>query len=323
MDTKIPFGSRSTADDVLAGVDLSGRTVLVTGCNSGIGFETSRALAAHGAHVVGLARTLEKARDACQRAGGSSTPVRCNLADLSSVMEATCAVRRLGRPLDAIVACAGIVGSKELQVREGVEQQFLVNYISHFALINGLIDIVPDQLGRIVIVSSSASVQQAPKQGILFDNLDGQLFYNQFVFYGHSKLAIALYAKELSRRLAPRGIAVNSLHPGSIRDTGLFRSLGFPLTIVLRVASMFFKSVPQGAATQTLLAGSPLVKGITGEYWADCQVSQGSAFLNDRIMTERLWAVSETILSRHAALFGRNATAGAILAHTLKGNTGI
>ena len=265
MSKSIPFGPRSTADDVLAGLDLSGRTIVITGCNSGIGFETFRALAAHGAHVIGLARTLEAARDACQRAGGSSTPVACDLADLDSVIAATNAVRTLGRSLDALVASAGIMGSKELRLREGVELQFLVNHIGHFVLINGLIDMVPDHTGRVVIVSSSGSVQQAPKQGILFDNLDGHRFYKPFSFYGQSKLACALFAKELSRRLAPRGIAVNSLHPGAVGGTRLQRNLGFPFTASLPIASFFMKSVPQGAATQTLLAASPLVEGISGD----------------------------------------------------------
>jgi WW domain-containing oxidoreductase len=300
MSIDIPFNSRSTADDVLAGLNLTGRTILITGCNSGIGFETFRALVARGAHVIGLARTLNAARDACQRAGGSSTPVQCNLADLESVSEAARVVRKLERPLDAIVACAGIVGSAKLEVREGVELQFLVNHIGHFALVNGLIDLVRDRTGRVVIVSSSASIQQAPKQGILFDNLDGHEFYKQFVFYGQSKLAEALYAKELSRRVAARGIAVNSLHPGAIHGTGLFRNFGFPLNVVMRVAGMFFKSVPQGAATQTLLAASRLVEGISGEYWADCQISKGSVHLNDQIMAGRLWEVSEKIVGRQA-----------------------
>jgi WW domain-containing oxidoreductase len=300
MRPSIPFGPRSTADDVLAGLDLSGRTMVITGCNSGIGFETFRALAARGAHVIALARTLEAAQDACQRAGGSSTPVACDLADLDSVSAAIHAVLRLGRSLDTIVAGAGIMGAKYLQVRYGVELQFLVNHVGHFALINGLIDRVPNQTGRIVIVSSSASIQQAPKQGILFDNLDGHRFYKPFTFYGQSKLACALFAKELSHRLAARGIAVNSLHPGAVRGTGLNRGLGFPFSAILRIARHFMKSVPQGAATQTLLAASPLVDGISGEYWADCQIGTGSKFLSDRPTAELLWTVSEQIATTHA-----------------------
>jgi WW domain-containing oxidoreductase len=299
MSKPIPFGRHSTADDVLAGLDLSGRTILITGCNSGIGFETFRALACHGAHVIGLARDLPAAREACRRAGGLSSAVACDLANLDSVIEATRTVRELDRPLDAIVASAGIMGTKELLVRNGVELQFLVNHVGHFALINGLMDLVTDHTGRIVIVSSSGSIQQAPKQGILFDNLDGHRFYKPFTFYGQSKLACAIFAKELSRRLAPRRIVVNSLHPGAVRGTGLNRGLGFPFTAILSVARHFMKSVPQGAATQTLLAASPLVDGISGEYWVDCQIGKGSSFLNDPAMAERLWTTTEEIVATH------------------------
>src|ERR1700691_1428893 len=301
MQGSIAFGRRSTADDVLAGLDLSGRTILVTGCSSGIGFETFRALAARGAHVIGLARSREAARFACERVGGSSTPVACDLANLGSVNAACAAVLKLGRSLDAIVASAGLMGSTRLDVREGVELQFLVNHVGHFALINGLVNRVPDQTGRVVIVSSSASIQQAPKPGILFDNLDGHRFYKPFSFYGQSKLACSLFAKELSRRLAPRGIAVNSLHPGAVGGTRLNRNLRFPYSAVLRIARHFMKTVPQGAATQTLLAASPLVEGISGEYWVDCQIAEGSRFLEDRAMAERLWSTSERIVASHAA----------------------
>jgi WW domain-containing oxidoreductase len=298
MSPRIPFGRKSTADDVLAGLTLTGKTVAITGCNSGIGFETMRALATHGAHVIGLARTWEGADGACRRVGGATTPIACDLSDLSSVRQAIDAVRSLDRPVDTVITNAGIMASNKLQVRHGVEMQFLVNYLSHFLLITEVLDLVPDQTGRVVIVSSRASVDQAPKEGILFDNLDGHEFYSPFAFYGQSKLAAALFAKELSRRLKSRGIDVNSLHPGAVRGTGLARHFAFPLNIVMKVASLFMKSVPQGAATQVLLAASPLVAGISGEYWADCHVSRGSKFLNDAHMSERLWEESKAIVAK-------------------------
>src|SRR6202165_2483958 len=160
-----PFGARSTADKVLAGIDLTGKRIVVTGCNSGIGFETMSALGANGAQVLGLARSLRDAEVACAKAGPSCLPVACDLADLGSIAAAARTIRALEVPLDAIVANAGIANLPTLQTRYGVEMQFLVNHVGHFALVNGLIDIVRDGAGRIVIVSSSASINQAPAEG--------------------------------------------------------------------------------------------------------------------------------------------------------------
>jgi WW domain-containing oxidoreductase len=150
-----------------------------------------------------------------------------------------------------------------------------------------------------VIVSSSASTEFAPKEGIMFENLDGSRFYKPFTFYGQSKLANALFARELSRRLAPRQIAVNSLHPGAVGGTGLQRTLRFPFTLIMPIARLFMKSIAQGAATQTLLAVSPLVAGVTGKYWSACQVSQGNTFLDQPLIAERLWRTSEEIVAAH------------------------
>ena len=300
MNSSNPYGARSTADDVLSGVNLAGKTILVTGCNSGLGLETIKVLSAHGARIIGLARSLDSAQKACANAGASATPVACDLSDLASVSIAIDTIRRLGTPLDAIVTNAGIAAPSKLDVRYGVELQFLVNHISHFYLVTRLIDLVPDQTGRVVIGSSSSSTDQAPKEGILFDNLDGHRYYKPFTFYGQSKLATALFAKELSSRLAGRGIAVNSYHPGATRGTNLNVNLSLPLRLVLQVAQLFMKSVPQGAATQTMLAASPLIQGTTGEYWSDCHVAKGSKFLADQALATRLWNVSEQLISEHS-----------------------
>jgi WW domain-containing oxidoreductase len=303
-----PFGARSTADQVLAGVDLTGKHIVVTGCNSGLGFETMNALAANGAHVLGLARSLGAAAAACKRAGPTCKPVACDLADLDSVAAAAAEIRALAIPLDAIVANAGIAALPTLQTRHGVEMQFLVNHVGHFALVNQLVEIVRDGTGRIVIVSSSASIKRAPAEGIMFDNLDGNRSYQPFEFYGQSKLAAALYAKELSRRLLGRGIAVNSVHPGATKGTQLNKYLRWPLTLVVAVAKLFMRNAQRGAATQALLAASPQVAGITGEYWADCRIAAGSPLLADDGLALRLWEVSERIVA------GRSAPAAALQA---------
>jgi WW domain-containing oxidoreductase len=302
MINPIPFGSRSTADKVLAGIDLTGKRFVITGCNSGIGFETMNALAANGAHVIGLARSLQDASAACAKAGPSCTPLGCDLGDLESIAAAVAAIHNLHEPLDAIIANAGIASPPALNTRYGVEQQFLVNHLGHFALINDLVDQVRGGSGRIVIVGSNASITQAPAEGIMFDNLDGRQFYDPFMFYGQSKLANGLYAKELSRRLSARGIAANSLHPGATRGTGLNRSLKVPLKIALWAARGFMKSPARGAATPALLAASPQVSGITGEYWANCRVVRGNPLLEDAELARRLWDVSEQIIAQQRAL---------------------
>jgi WW domain-containing oxidoreductase len=296
-----PFGARSTADKVLAGIDLTGKRFVVTGCNSGIGFETMSALCANGAQVFGLARSLADAEIACGKAGPSCVPVACNLADLDSVAAAAGTIRALEVPLDAIVANAGIANLPTLQTRYGIELQFLVNHIGHFALVNELSGLVRNVTGRIVIVSSSASINQAPAEGIMFDNLDGHRFYKPFTFYGQSKLANSLFAKELSRRLSTRAIAVNSLHPGAARGTGLNKNVSLPLHVALSAARLFMKSAPRAAATQALLAANPSVSGITGEFWSNCQIAKGNPLLEDVELAKRLWEVSDDIVARRGA----------------------
>jgi WW domain-containing oxidoreductase len=296
-----PFGARSTADKVLAGVDLSGKRIVVTGCNSGLGFESMSALAANGALVIGLARSFADATAACEKAAPGCIPVACDLADLDSVAAAADTIRALDAPLDAVIANAGIAHPPTLQICGGVEKQFFVNHIGHFALVNRLTDLIRNGTGRIVILSSRASIDQAPAEGIMFDNLDGRRFYDPFLFYGQSKLANALFAKELSRRLTHRGIAVNSVHPGATRGTGLNANLTMPLKAVQWAATPFLKSPARGAATQALLAASPQVAGLTGEYWANCQIARGNTLLENPQLAGRLWDVSRDIVARHGA----------------------
>jgi WW domain-containing oxidoreductase len=298
MASSIPHGSGSTANQVLAGVDLTRKKILVTGCDEEIGFETMKSLAANGAHVFGLASSVVSATSACEQVGRSATPVACDLADLESIVAAAKTIRGLHVSLDAIVANAEVAIPPTLRTSYGVELQFLGNHIGHFALVNQLLDLVRNGTGRIVIASSSASITQAPAEGIMFDNLDGHRFYDPLTFYGQSKLAIALYAKELSRRLRRRAIAVNSLHLGAPRSRGLREGLLLPLQVVRSKVQRFMRSASQGAATGALLAASPSVTGITGEYWSDCQVAKGNPLLNDGELAKRLWEVSTQIVQR-------------------------
>jgi NAD(P)-dependent dehydrogenase (short-subunit alcohol dehydrogenase family) len=296
-----PFTSRSTADNVLAGVDLSRKHFVVTGCSSGIGFETMSALAANGAQVIGLARSIAAAKAACASTGSSCVPIACDLSDLDSVTAAAESIRNLKAPLDAFIANAGIARLPTLRVRYGVEMQFLVNHIGHFALVNHLCDIVRNDTGRIVIVSDDSCIDHAPAEGIMFDNLDGRRFYHPVVFYGQSKVATALYAQELSRRLKARGVAVNSLHPGATKGTGLNRHLPRPFALMRCFSQLFNRNAQHAAATQALLAASPHVAGISGEYWSDCQIADGHPLAGDGDLAKRLWEVSERIVATQHA----------------------
>jgi WW domain-containing oxidoreductase len=298
MVGSIPHGARSTANQVLAGVDLTRKWILVTGCDEEIGFETMNALAANGAHVFGLANSLAGAQRACNAIGPRATPIECDLADLDTVAAASQMIRGLQVSLDAIIANAEVTSPPTLRTRFGVELQFLSNHIGHFALVNQLLERVRNGTGRIVIVSSSASVRQAPAEGIMFDNLDGHRFYDPMTFYGQSKLAVALYAKELSRRLRRRAISVNSLHAGATKGADLRKDLFRPLRAVGSTVQQFMRSVGQRAATAALLAASPSVSGITGEYWSDCQVVKGNPLLNDGELAQRLWRASVQIVER-------------------------
>jgi WW domain-containing oxidoreductase len=300
MGKTASFGSHSTADKVLAGIDLTGKNVVVTGCTSGLGFETMNALTSNGAHVFGLARSLDEAAAACRRAGPFTTPVACDLSDLESVAAAAEAIGG-GTPLDVIVANAGVAHLPAPEVRYGVERQFLVNHLGHFALVRALQERLRPGAARVVIVSASAGVSHAPAEGIMFDNLDGRRSYDPLTFYAQSKFANALHAKELSRRLAPRGITVNSLHPGATRGTRLHKSSRLAFRIALSAAQPFMRSPAQGAATQALLAGSPLIEGITGEYWFNCAVARAHPLIDDLQLARRLWSLSENIIERHSS----------------------
>jgi WW domain-containing oxidoreductase len=249
------------------------------------------AFAANGATVIGLARTIPAATEACAAASPLCIPVACDLADLDSIAAAVRAIHGSGGALDAIVANAGVANLPSLDTRYGVEMHFMANHIGHFALVNGLADLLRDGAGRVVMVSGNAGISLAPAEGIMFDNLDGRHFYEPSLFYGQSKLANALYGKELSRRLSSRGIAVNSVDPGAARTRikkGYF-------------ARLFAKSAAQAAATQALLAANPQARGITGQYWSGCRIAQGSPLLEDAVLARRLWDVSEEIVARAAS----------------------
>ena len=294
------FGYGSTAEDVTRGLSLAGKTILVTGCNSGLGLETLRVLAMRGAHVVGTARTLDKAAAACRSVGGKTTPLACELTDPASVRACVAAVTASGLKLDAIIANAGIMALPALELVAGYEKQFFTNHIGHFILVTGLLDSLAPN-GRVVMLTSALHAS-APPGGIAFDNLDGAKGYKSWTAYGQSKMANLLFAKELARRFTGTARTANAVHPGVIFDTNLTRSTGIPgfaKSIGVGIGNLLvLKTIPQGAATQCFVAVHPSASGVSGKYFSDSTVSRSRADGDDAALAKRLWEVSTEIVAR-------------------------
>lgn len=301
---RTPFGFASTADDVLAGVDLSGTRALVTGATSGVGTETARALAAAGAAVVLGVRDVDAGRAAAARitesTGNQDVGVgRLDLADLGSVRRFTDAWHG---PLHVLVNNAGVMALPELtRTPQGRQTQFAVNFLGHFALTVGLHDALARADGaRIVSLSSNAHVA-CP---VVFDDLDFRFRpYVPIQAYGESKTADVLLAVEATRRWSGDGILANAVHPGAIA-TNLQQHTGG-----LQTPPERRKTVAQGAATSVLLAASPLLAGVGGRYFEDCGEAEvlserpprfggGVApFALDPDNALRLWTVATDMLS--------------------------
>ena len=286
------FGYNSTSEQVTEGLDLTGRAVLVTGCNSGLGLETMRVLARRGATVFACARSEEKARAAGAEVGGDIVPVACELSEPESVRAAVEVVKERGDTLEAIIANAGIMALPKRHVQHGVELQFLTNHVGHFILVTGLLDRLAPT-GRAVILSSAAHTGTYP-EGIRFDDLAAERGYKGWAAYGQSKLANLLFARELAKRLPRPGQTANAVHPGVI-STNLSRHMNSALIAVFDTLgpALALKSVPQGAATQLYVATHPDAAPINGEYWADCNVARSSRHGRDEAMAKRLWEWTE------------------------------
>ena len=303
------FGYGSTAEDVTQGVDLTGKTMLVTGCNSGLGLEAMRVLRLRGAHVVGTARTEQKARDAgASVTGGSFTPLACELSEPSSVRACIAAVKEKRLKLDVILANAGIMALPKLEKAHGYELQFFTNHIGHFILVTGLLEQLTET-GRVVMLSSAAH-SMAPKEGIEFDNLDGSKGYSGWRNYGQSKLANLLFAKELARRFAGTKKTANAVHPGVIQ-TNLGRHMNPVMTFFFGLfGSLVLKSIAQGAATEVYVAANPKAEQVSGEYFADSNVAKARGDADDAALAKRLWEVSEKIVEQLLAAESSAHTSG-------------
>ena len=280
------FTAQSTADDVLQGRRLHGQHVLLTGASSGIGTETARALVAHGAHVIGTARNIAQAEKnngvvqrAAARSGGSFELIELDLTSLASVRHCAAALLARGRPLDVVIANAGVMAAPFRLTEDGFESQMATNHLGHFILVNRLVPLMHDG-SRVVIVASS---------GHRFANVDlddphfSTTPYDPFVAYGRSKTASILFAVEFDRRHRARGIRATAVHPGAI-PTALGRHLpegGFDRMVDATNAvresqgkSPFIpKTIPQGAATSVWAAVVASADEIGGRYCENAHVT--------------------------------------------------
>lgn len=312
-----PFGAESTTDQVLDGVDLSGKRVLVTGASAGLGVETARVLAAHGAQVVGAARDLAKAERATAQVraeaknGGGLELVELDLASLASVR--ACADKLLadGRPFDVVIANAGVMACPKSFTADGFETQFGTNHLGHFVLVNRIASLMKPG-GRLVNLSSS---------GHRFSDvdLDDPNFehtpYAEFVAYGRSKTANVLFAVEFDRRHKEQGVRATAVHPGGIQT-----ELGRYMTDEVRdqmIASISanqpagapaftWKTIPQGAATTVWAGFVAPADEVGAKFCEDCHVARlvdepglragVRAYALDPERAKALWAKSEAMV---------------------------
>jgi NAD(P)-dependent dehydrogenase (short-subunit alcohol dehydrogenase family) len=280
------FGAESTTDEVLDGVSLSGKRVLVTGVSAGLGVETARVLAAHGAEVVGAARNLAKAKEATAlvRAdaanSGSLELIELDLASLASVRACADALVANGKPFDLVICNAGVMATPFGKTADGFETQFGTNHLGHFVLVNRIASLMNP--GSRLVNLSSAGHQMSDV------DLDDPNFertpYSAWAAYGRSKTANILFAVEFDRRHKDRGIRAAALHPGAIQtelsrylDEEAWRELTEIMAQVGRLPGakpISYKSVPQGAATSVWAAAVAKADAVGGRYCEDCHVAE-------------------------------------------------
>ena len=278
------FGAESTADEVLEGVNLAGKRVLVTGTSAGLGVETARSLVAHGATVVGTARDLNKARSALKEAfPAGSAPielVEADLASLKSVRKAADDLLSRGQPFDVIIANAGVMACPQGKTQDGFETQFGTNHLGHFVFVNRLVPLLKSGARVVTLSSAGHQISDVDIEDPNFERTP----YHAFTAYGRSKTANILYAVALDSRIKGRGVRATSIHPGGIQ-TELGRHMTPELVeeMMARInrgakpgqAPTFrFKSVPQGSATSVWSGFVGAADAVGGHYCEDCHVCE-------------------------------------------------
>lgn len=298
-----PFGFLSTAEEVAGGIDLTGKRIIVTGGAAGIGVETTRVLANAGADITLAVRRPELAQPIAEqlRQATGNPAIWVRPLDLSDLRSVRAFLKGWTGPLDVLINNAGIMAVPELdRTPQGFELQFGTNYIGHFLLVLGLRRSLAAANGaRVVSVSSSAHLFSP----VMFDDLGFDFVpYTPFGAYGQSKSATMLMSVGITRKWADDGILSNALNPGAIA-TGLQKHTGGLKTPVERR-----KTIGQGAATTILLAASPLLDGIGGRYFEDCNESERvskrptdfsggyAAYALDPANADRPWDVSTRLI---------------------------
>ena len=305
------FGHDSTTDEVLEGVDLTGKRVLVTGVSAGLGVETARALAAHGAQVTGAARDLAKAKAVTAGIPGLEL-IELDLASLASVRAAADALVAAGKPFDLVIANAGVMATPFGKTADGFETQFGTNHLGHFVFVNRIASLFAPG-SRLVNLSSA---------GHRFSDIDlddpnfERTPYAEFIAYGRSKTANVLFAVEFDRRHRDRGVRATAVHPGGIQ-TELGRYMTDEvrqqmLTAVTQATpaggapAFTWKTIPQGAATSVWAGAVAPAEAVGGRYCEDCQVAEvvdGDSvrggirpYALDAERAKALWAKSEEMV---------------------------
>jgi NAD(P)-dependent dehydrogenase (short-subunit alcohol dehydrogenase family) len=306
------LGASSTTDDVLSGIDLHGRRILVTGVSAGIGVETARVLAAHGAHVLGAARDLVKAeaataevqKDAAANGGGFEL-VALDLADLKSVRACADRLMAKGEPLDLVIANAGVMATPFGRTVDGFETQFGTNHLGHFVLINRIASLIRTG-GRLVNLSSAGHrISNVDLEDPNFERTP----YDPLIAYGRSKTANILFAVAFDQRHRSRGVRAAAVHPGVIQtELGRHMDPSQLQSMIDRINQQLaeegkgpfeWKTIPQGAATSVWAGVVAPADEVGGQYCANCQV--GLIVSGDAIITAAGEGVREYALDPHNA----------------------
>jgi NAD(P)-dependent dehydrogenase (short-subunit alcohol dehydrogenase family) len=279
------FGATSTADEVLRGINLSGKRVLVTGVSAGLGVETARTLAAHGAEVIGAARDLSKAEGATEQVraqaagGGALHLVQLDLASLDSVRRCADSLLAAGRAFDVIIANAGVMACPKGSTVDGFETQFGTNHLGHFVLVNRIASLL--RPGSRLVNLSSAGHRYADVD--LEDPNFEHSPYAEFTAYGRSKTANVLFAVEFDRRHKASGVRATAVHPGGIHtELGRFMTRQVMEKLIADINAnqpkgappFSWKTIPQGAATSVWAACVADADSIGGRYCEDCHVAE-------------------------------------------------